>query len=113
MDRSENYEGQPSKKPTEALLEPYKFYLVDQLSKEAREKLDYQCSSLFLNCIDFDYTDTTEAAKAFDLLYNIYCKKFVHIDKGQELLDEREQTGVYRLINKIQEENPESKKMKS
>ena len=53
---------------------------MSQLNDDRKKRLESQCASLFLSCIDFDLTTNEDAIQAFDLLYSIYCEKFKGVD---------------------------------
>ena len=67
---------------------PDRVHIVRSLKPESRVRLEAQCSSLFLGCIDLDKTSNENAAAAYDLLYTLYCAKFVEpVPSPSEALD--------------------------
>lgn len=46
-----------------------------------------------MDCIDFDLSSSTDAISLYDQLYNIYCKKFVEIERQAEIKNEQERKG--------------------
>ena len=49
---------------------------MNQYDEKMKQKIENMCSSMFLESIDFELTSPDNAIKAYDMLYNIYCKKF-------------------------------------
>lgn len=61
--------------------------------------MEQQCANLFLSCIDFDLTAHSDAATAFDLLYLLYCAKFVDgVDYEQEQINKRPGQGLNSVV---------------
>ncbi len=115
MDRMSNYEGVTKKFGTNAAVtDHHRYYLMQQLTPDAQLRLESQCSSLFLSCIDFDLTTYEDAMLAYDKLYTIYCQKFSFIDMKEEEGMEKGRKGIYSLIDKVQEQSPiQNKRVKS
>ncbi|CDW74123.1 UNKNOWN [Stylonychia lemnae] len=96
--------------------EPVRYQIVSYLTQESKERLESQCTSLFMNCIDFDLTTQADAIQAFDMLYSIYCKKFAYIDRDQEKRNEEKGEGIDKVleqlsINKAFEKRDKSKEV--
>lgn len=121
MSRDQNYEGRPINNPYQIYEERnytkkpsfftppkrvYKlnevaprYHIVSQLSMQARQRLEQQCVNLFMSCIDFDLTAQSDAATAFDLLYMLYCAKFVDgVNYEQEQINLRPGQGLNSVI---------------
>lgn len=69
---------------------PERFHILNMLSEDARRRLEAQCSAAFLSCIDFDMTATEDAIMAYDVLYNLFCKKFQGVTLEDEVANKQE-----------------------
>lgn len=84
---------------------PDRYHIVSQLSEDARQLLEAQCSALFLDCIDYDTTSNENAIAAYDVLYSLYCDKFNGVDLEDERNNEKEGEGLQTLIQEIEDWN--------
>lgn len=77
---------------------PYRVELMRMYDQETRTRLEHECSTLFYSGIDFQQTETENAIAAFDMLYQIYCTKFLQLDVKEEKRDELSNDGRNGLV---------------
>jgi len=67
---------------------PYRYYLMQQYDATKLRRLEQECSSLFLRCIDFEEGTKENGLRAYDMLYKLYCEKFREVDLEKERFHE-------------------------
>jgi hypothetical protein len=76
---------------------------MDQFDQETKHRLEHECSSLFYSSIDFVNSTPENAILAYDMLYQIYCTKFLQLNPEEEIRDDFEEDGRLGLIAKTKE----------
>lgn len=80
---------------------PYRVELMNKYSLETKFRLEHECSSLFYSSIDFERSKPEDVVKAFDILYQVFCSKFLYLDVKEEMRDEDKEDGRLGLLEEI------------